>query len=40
MIQFHEEVKLFILYNDQISYIFKILKKQSIRSTLLWEKNS
>lgn len=40
MIQFHEESKTFHLYNDQISYIFKILKKQSIRSTLLWKKNS
>ena len=26
MIQFHEESKTFHLYNDQISYIFKILK--------------
>ena len=25
MIQFHEESKTFHLYNDQISYIFKIL---------------
>lgn len=30
MIQFHEESKTFHLYNDQISYIFKILKNNQL----------
>ena len=39
MIQFHEESKTFHLYNDQISYIFKILKNNQL-GQLLWKKNS
>ena len=33
-IKFHKTTKIFHLYNQEISYIFKILK--SIRTTLLW----
>lgn len=37
MIQFHEESKTFHLYNDQISYIFKILKNNQL-GQLYYEK--